>query len=105
MKAFAKQFYRSKAWRACRAAYIAQRLRIDGGLCEECRDQQGYIVHHLVQLTPDNIGNPAVTLNHSLLAYVCKDCHDRYEGHGLGRGKSMACAFDADGQPVDRRRL
>ena len=105
MKAFAKQFYRSKDWRACRAAYIARRLRIDGGLCEECRDQQGYIVHHLVALTPENIGNPAVALNHSLLAYVCKDCHDRYEGHGLGRGKPMACAFDASGQPVDRRRL
>ena len=105
MKAFAKQFYRSKGWRSCRAAYIAQRLLTDGGLCEECREQQGYIVHHLVQLTPENICNPAVALNHSLLAYVCKDCHDQYEGHGLNKGKPMACGFTSDGQPVDRRRL
>ena len=105
MKAFAKQFYRSKAWQACRTAYIAKRLQIDGGLCEECRDQQGYIVHHLITLTPENIVNPAVALNHSLLAYVCKDCHDAYEGHGLTKGKPMACAFGPDGQPIDRRRL
>lgn len=105
MKAFAKQFYHSKAWRACRAAYIAKRLQIDGRLCEECQDQQGYIVHHLITLTPENIVNPAVALNHSLLAYVCKDCHDAYEGHGLTKGKPMACAFGPDGQPIDRRRL
>ena len=76
MQDFAKRFYRSKAWKACRAAYIARRLAIDGGLCEECRDQQGYIVHHRVTLTPENIHNPAIALNHSLLAYVCKDCHE-----------------------------
>lgn len=105
MKAFAKQFYRSKAWQSCRAAYIAKRLLVDGGLCEECRDQHGYIVHHLVALTPENISNPAVSLNHSLLAYVCKECHDAYEGHGLNRGKPIACIFDPDGQPVDRRHL
>ena len=105
MKEFAKRFYRSKPWRDCRAAYIARRLLIDGGLCEQCREQQGYIVHHLVTLTPENIGNPAVALNHSLLAYVCKDCHDQYEGHGLNKGRPLACAFTADGQPVDRRPL
>jgi len=55
MQDFAKRFYRSQAWKACRAAYIARRLAIDGGLCEECRDQQGYIVHHRVTLTPENI--------------------------------------------------
>ena len=53
------------------------------------KTSKGYIVHHLVTLTPENIGNPAVSLNHSLLAYVCKECHDAYEGHGLNRGKPI----------------
>ena len=31
MKPFAKAFYNSPAWQACRAAYISQRRQIDGG--------------------------------------------------------------------------
>lgn len=105
MQEFAKRFYKSKSWRECRRAYIAKRIQIDGGLCEECRDAQGYIVHHRVTLTPENIRNPGVALNHSLLAYVCKDCHDAYEGHGLNKVRPGLCTFSADGQPVDHRKL
>ena len=105
MREFAKGFYRSKAWQDCRAAYIAVRRAMDGGLCEECRTEPGYIVHHMVTLTPENITNPAVALNHALLRYVCKRCHDRYEGHGVGHGRPPACRFGPDGQPIDQRRL
>ena len=38
MKDFAKKFYKSQAWQDCRKAYIAKRMQIDGGLCEECHD-------------------------------------------------------------------
>ena len=109
MQDFAKRFYRSKQWQACRRAYIARRMQIDGGLCEECRDAQGYIVHHRVALTPENIGNPGITLNHSLLSYVCKACHDQYDGHGVrpweNPGKKLLCSFGPDGQPIDARKL
>lgn len=109
MQDFAKQFYKSKKWQTCRRSYIAKRMQIDGGLCEECRDAQGYIVHHRIGLTPENIQNPGVTLNHSLLAYVCKDCHDQYEGHGVRpwvhEGKKLLCSFDRNGQPVDGRKI
>lgn len=105
MKEFAKRFYKSKAWRSCRAAYIAQRRLIDGGLCESCKQEPGYIVHHKIILTPENIHDPEVALNHQYLAYECKACHDLHEGHGVGRRSTPLCAFDANGEPVDLRRL
>ena len=105
MKEFAKQFYRSRAWQACRAVYIAQRRLADGGLCESCRREPGYIVHHKIILTPENIHDPEVALNHRYLAYECKACHDLHEGHGVRRGGPAWCGFDANGEPVDLRRF
>ena len=73
-KPFALAFYRSKAWRKSRAAYIAERQAIDGGMCEHCKDAPGYIVDHIDELTPDNIGNPNVALNHDNYQYLCLSC-------------------------------
>lgn len=78
-------------------------MKVDGGLCEECHEALGYIVHHRTELTPENISDPAVTLDPSNLEYVCKDCHDRFEGHWIGPGKPRepkAYTFTADGEPV-----
>ena len=76
---------------------------MDGGRCEVCREAQGFIVHHVVHLTPENIDDPAVSLNWENLQYVCKDCHDQFEGHGLRRNTAPALVrFDANGNPVDR---
>ncbi len=91
---FAKRFYRSAAWRRCRASFIAEREAVDGGLCEYCRQEPGEIVHHTVWLTPKNIGEPAVALNHSLLRYVCWRCHNRIEEGG------RFVMFDEAGQPI-----
>lgn len=99
-KEWAKAFYKSKAWRKCRAAYIAHRQSIDGGICEVCREKVGYIVHHTVVLTPENINNPDISLNHNLLRYDCKDCHDREEAHAFVKRATLLCAFGDDGQPI-----
>ena len=85
-KQFAKQFYNSTAWKKCRKSYIAS----VHGLCERCLKEgrliSGYIVHHKIVLTPNNIEDVNVTLNHEHLEYVCKECHD--EEHGVGsKGK------------------
>lgn len=53
MKAFAKAFYESAAWRRTRA-YILKR---DAGLCVRC-GAPGCIVHHKTELTPRNIDDP-----------------------------------------------
>lgn len=80
-KEFAKKFYKSKAWKNCRESYIAERVAVDGGMCEKCKERLGYIVHHTIILTPSNINDPDISLNHKYLRYECKKCHDEEEGH------------------------
>ena len=75
MQEFAKQFYKSKAWRHCRDEYA----KSVGHLCEKCLKKgmivPGIIVHHKEHITPGNINNPNVTLNWDNLELVCRDCH------------------------------
>ena len=102
-KEFAKGFYKSKAWQACRQSYISKRITIDGGLCERCKDRVGYILHHKTKLTPLNINNPDITLNHCRLEYLCKQCHDNehyYDMHNL----EAPVSFDEHGQLIPRGR-
>ena len=96
-KEFAKKFYRSKAWKSCRNSYIAKRVTIDGGMCERCKERVGYILHHKVLLTSQNINDPYIALNHSQLEYLCKPCHDD-EHYADIHGPT--CKFGSDGQPI-----
>ncbi len=97
---WAKSFYKSGPWRNCRDGYIRERRRIDGGVCEVCRENMGYIVHHKILLTPENINDPEVSLNWRNLSYECKACHDRHEGHGVGVSSEIVCEFDNNGDPI-----
>ncbi len=76
-KEFAKKFYNSKAWKECRQSYIDKRIAIDGGMCEHCKNELGYIVDHKEELTPDNIDNPYITLNHDNFQYLGLICHNK----------------------------
>lgn len=72
---FADQFYKSAAWKRCRASYLVS----VGSLCERCL-AKGLIVpatqvHHKIKLTPDNLNDPAITLNWDNLMALCSDCH------------------------------
>jgi 5-methylcytosine-specific restriction endonuclease McrA len=104
---WAKAFYNSANWQRLRRAYIASRILIDGGTCEECGKEPGEIVHHKIILTQENIKNFDISLNRDNLEFVCKECHDRFEGHGFhGHGKiSALCIFDESGQPVSTREI
>ena len=104
---WAKPFYNSKAWKTCRKSYIQKRILIDGGMCEECHEEPIYIVHHKVILTPANINDPDIALNHCLLEGNCKRCHDEQEGHFLDslNIQKPNCKFDEYGNPVDLRIL
>lgn len=77
MQEFAKQFYKSQSWKTTRAAVFSARK----GLCDLCLKQGLYvpaeIVHHKVPLTPENIGDPNVTLNWDNLQLLCRECHAR----------------------------
>jgi thymidine kinase len=68
---FAKAFYRSSAWLACRTAYIASVFN----LCERCR-KPGKILHHKKPLTPNNINDPEIALGFNNLRFLCHACHE-----------------------------
>lgn len=73
---FAKQFYSSKAWKDCRMAYI----KSVGGLCERClsagRIRAGSVVHHKIRVEPWTITDASITLDHSNLELLCRECHE-----------------------------
>ena len=96
-KEYAKQFYNSKVWKDCRASYIAYRIAIDGGMCEECHSELGFIVHHKEMLTRDNINDTNITLNFNNLKYDCKACHDREDEHAFIKARNRRYEFDENG--------
>lgn len=107
VKQWAERFYNSKKWRCCRSAYITQRIQTDGGLCEVCHERTGFIVHHKIALDSGNVSQPEIALNHRNLMYVCKECHDRFDGHfydtrAARRTPQLTVCFDADGHPSPR---
>lgn len=84
MKDYAKTFYKSAAWKKCRAAY----LKRVGGLCERClkvgRITPAVIVHHKIYIAPENINNLRITLDPENLEALCMECHNR-EHFGDGK--------------------
>lgn len=103
-KEFAKPFYKSQKWKKCREAFVKYRIAVDGGICEDCGDAVGEIVHHKILLTERNIGDADVTLNFRNLKYVCQRCHN-LEEHNYGRKKiqyEINYGFDANGNPMVR---
>ena len=73
---WAKAFYHSSAWLKCRDSYIKKVF----GLCEYkgCSDP-GYILHHKIRLTPENINDQDVTLNHDHLEFLCLLHHNQID--------------------------
>lgn len=70
-----ERFYTTRAWRKCRASFLKER----GGLCEICLSK-GLIepavhVHHKKPITPENLGDPSITLDHGNLMALCEECH------------------------------
>ena len=75
MQDFAVTFYKSQAWKHCRAEYA----KTANHLCERCLSKgiikPGEIVHHKIHLTPDNIQDESISLNPKNLELLCRDCH------------------------------
>ena len=80
MKPWAEEFYKSQAWKICREV-IMQR---DHYLCQDCLKQNKFTaaeeVHHIIELTPENIQDPEVTLNSENLISLCRECHRARHG-------------------------
>lgn len=94
---FAKAFYNSREWHACKESYIKARH----GLCERCLSKglynPGKIVHHKIYLTPDNIRDPRISLNHANLELLCQDCHN--VEHTARKGQRYLIAADGSVSP------
>lgn len=86
---FSRKFYSSQAWNNCRTEY----KKSVHGLCERCLAKGIYkpaeIVHHIIELTPDNINNPEITMSFKNLRAVCRDCHAEEHGYNLKRYRIM----------------
>jgi len=99
-KDFARHLYASKAWRECRTSYIASVYN----LCETCKKKgvvkPGKILHHLVYLSPENIDDPNVSLNHDLLRYDCQECHTREHLGDHLEAVREGLMFDSNGDLV-----
>lgn len=96
-KDFAKAFYKSKQWRAARE----MALRRDLFTCCDCGGRAEEI-HHKIELTPDNINDPAIALGLDNLESLCHNCHTKRTLGGGGVAEGYA--FDESGQVVPLRR-
>lgn len=72
-KDFSAKFYQSKAWQQVRQ----QVLRRDMFTCQHCESRRATEVHHIVELTPDNINDDEIALNPDNLISLCWWCHNK----------------------------
>ena len=97
-KEFAKQFYSSKAWQACRNEYAQRKHH----LCENCLRRgiyrPGEIVHHKIHIDPVTIERPEVALNFDNLELLCRVCHaNRHKHDRKKRDKGFRYKIGTDG--------
>lgn len=82
---FAKDFYNSQAWKQARNAYAVKRHY----LCEDCLERgeyrHGKIVHHVIELTPDNIKDLSIALDENNFRLLCRSCHKRIHDGDNGK--------------------
>lgn len=101
MQPWAEAFYNSKAWRKTRAQFLEAHP-----YCERCAKNGddavvATVAHHREWLTPNNIGNPAVTLAWDNLEALCRDCH--YIEHHPPSARAQRYEVGPDGDPIPPR--
>ena len=75
--AILKSFYASEKWQKFRLAIIAER----GLKCEHCGEvvtRPGELtLHHIIELTPENVHDVNISLNPDNILVVHHDCHNK----------------------------
>ena len=94
---FAKKFYDSKEWKACREAFRAFKM----GICERCGSAEGTEVHHKRELNEININDVNVTMGFDNLELLCRRCHALHHNRGRKVTREDVC-FDENGNVVCR---
>ena len=93
-QAWAKYFYNSNRWKMARRIV----LRRDHYTCADCYGRAAE-VHHIQELTPDNINDDSVALNPDNLLSLCSECH-RKRTVGSKGDLPDGVIFDENGYPV-----
>jgi hypothetical protein len=74
-------FYASDKWRNLRLQLIAER----GLICEYCHERVVHAneltLHHIIELTPQNVKDATISLNPNNLLLVHNKCHNRIHKH------------------------
>lgn len=98
IKDYAEKFYKSDKWKNCRKAFIAT---LKNKTCPRCNERKGKIVHHKIEITPENIDDPLITLNFDNLEYICQKCHT--QEHLRDKSTREDVIFDEDGNLVKKK--
>lgn len=75
-----KAFYDSWQWKDFRRDLIIERTTEDGLRCEKCNKQilnETIILHHIVELTNENVNDYNISLNPEVIEISCLDCHNK----------------------------
>lgn len=91
-------FYRSQAWADTRRNY----KQSVGNLCERCLKrgiiQSADVVHHIVPLTTDNVGDINLSLNWDNLQALCRKCHAEAHEEIYARRANRRYKVDENGR-------
>ncbi len=98
IKDYAEKFYKSKEWQKCRLAFIAS---LPDKTCPRCKERKGKIVHHKIEITPENINEPLITLNFDNLEYICQKCHT--QEHLRDKSTKDDVMFDENGNLIKKK--
>lgn len=81
---FSKKFYHSKEWSIFREQILLDRSDEEGIKCEKCGgriiESKHIQLHHIKELTPNNIDDVMVTLNPNNIMILCQTCHNMVHG-------------------------
>lgn len=94
-----QKVYSSKKWQSIRSQVIQR----DRGLCQICLKNKklkpGYIVHHIIALTIQNMNNEAIAYGIDNMVCVCNDCHERIHNRKV-EATVEGVAFNKNGEVI-----
>lgn len=99
-KAFSDAFYHSKDWEHARDAALIR----DHHLCQHCLAKSeitpAVMVHHIIELTPENISDPNIATDLDNLVSLCDRCHKKVHGWIRQGSTRQGLAFDNEGNLI-----
>lgn len=99
-KDFSRAFYASRDWEQARLSALQR----DSYLCQRCLAAgditPAVMVHHIVELTPSNIDDPAISCGLDNLISLCDHCHKCVHGWARTSSTRQGFAFDEAGNLI-----